>query len=87
MQAAAKGGADIDGDLSSAIGPNPNDPANKNLPAVKDYIRIMKAHYQLQGTQTIDAAIADQNNYAGMGGAWLTIQVLKQSGNPPTRLD
>ncbi len=86
MQAAAKGGADIDGTISSAIGPNPNDPANKNLPSVKDYIRIMKAHYQLQGTQTIDAAIADQNNYAGMGGAWLTIQVLKQSGNPPTRL-
>ena len=68
------------------IGPNPNDPANANLAAVKHYKQIMNELLPVQGTQTLASAIADQNNYAGMAGAWLTTQVLKQSGNPPTRL-
>jgi branched-chain amino acid transport system substrate-binding protein len=86
IQAAAKNGADVNGIITSGIGPNPNDPANANLPGVVLYKQIMNKYFQLQGSQTMAAAIADQNNYAGVGGAWLTAQVLKQSGKPPTRL-
>jgi len=86
IKAAAGQGADVDGIITSGIGPNPNDPANANLPGVQLYRKVMNCCYQLQGTQTMAAAIADQNNYAGVGGAWLTIQILKQSGKTPTRL-
>jgi branched-chain amino acid transport system substrate-binding protein len=86
MQGAAKQGADINGAISSGIGPNPDDPANAGLPIIKQYKAIMKKYFTLAAGQTIDAAIADQNNYAGMGGAWLTNEVLKQAGNPPTRV-
>jgi branched-chain amino acid transport system substrate-binding protein len=85
MQAAAKQGAPIDGAITSGIGPNPNDPSNQGLPAVKLYKQIMNKYFQLQGSQTMAQAIADQNNYAGVAGAYLTIRILKQSGKTPTR--
>jgi branched-chain amino acid transport system substrate-binding protein len=85
MQQAAHNGADINGAISSAIGPNPNDPANANMPTVKLYKQIMNCCFKTQGGQTMASAIADQNNYVGVGGAWLTTQILKQAGNPPTR--
>ncbi len=86
MGLAASQGAQIDGALTSGIGPNPNDPANANLAGVKLYKQIMNKYFHTQGTQTLASAIADQNNAAGVAGAWLTTQILKQSGNPPTRL-
>jgi branched-chain amino acid transport system substrate-binding protein len=78
MQLAAKAGASINGDITSGAGPNPADPANNNLPIIKLYKSIMKKYYPKGDT-------TDVNNFAGMGGAWLTIYALQRAGNPPTR--
>jgi ABC-type branched-subunit amino acid transport system substrate-binding protein len=79
MDAAAAAGADINGDLSSGEGPNPNDPANAGLATVKQYKQIMAKYYP-------SGDVTDPNNFAGMAGAWLTVYVLQHAGNPPTRL-
>jgi branched-chain amino acid transport system substrate-binding protein len=74
----AKTGTQINGIISSAVGPNPNDPTSKNLPAVVQYKKIMQQYYP-------KGDVTDVNNYAAMGGAWLFSQVLAKAGNPPTR--
>jgi hypothetical protein len=78
MQLAAKAGADINGAISATAGPNPNDPANANLPVIKQYQSIM-AQYYPKGN------VGDANNFASFGGAWITIYALQHAGNPPTR--
>jgi branched-chain amino acid transport system substrate-binding protein len=74
----AANGTQINGVISSAIGPNPNDPKNKNLPSVVLYHKIMAQYYP-------KGDITDANNYAAEGGGWLFSHVLAQAGNPPTR--
>jgi branched-chain amino acid transport system substrate-binding protein len=78
MQLAAKAGADVNGALSATAGPNPNDPANANLPVIKQYKSIMSQYYP-------KGDVTDANNFASFGGAWLAIYALQRSGNPPTR--
>jgi branched-chain amino acid transport system substrate-binding protein len=78
MNIAAKAGANIDGDISSTAGPNPNDPANANMPVIKQYKAIMAQYYP-------KGDVGDANNFASMGGAWVAIYALSHAGNPPTR--
>jgi branched-chain amino acid transport system substrate-binding protein len=72
---AAGGGQTIEGMTSTVYGKDPNDPKWANDPAITQYKSILSQYCTPQPCDPTDATY-----FNGMGGAWVTVQMLKSLG-------
>jgi len=77
---AAGGGPAIEGMTSTVYGKDPNDPKWADDPAVLLYRKILSQYCAPQPCDPTDATY-----FAGMGGAWVFVEVLKKVGKNVTR--